>query len=207
MLDSMNYIEISKVVIEILKERVAATSQKDFVNLMREKTNIEKTSATRLFKGIVDALMINDDHGVYTFSSEIKNQLDAKLSSDRIELICLKHRVFQKRGRHAADAENKLQKQIEIVAERCKATKGQADDPMKTLIENLYFDLEKIDASITASALEIKNVEDKLNAMKCTHQKLVDERKSIEKSIHSKEKLMNICKTMKISVEELKSLL
>lgn len=84
---------------------------------------------------------------------------------------------------------------------------GEFEYVPEDLTKDLYADLEKIDASINVSALDIKTVEDKLNEMKRTHQKLLDERKSIEKSISNKEKLMAICKTMKMSVEEIKSLL
>ena len=200
------YMLISKTVIALLKTRERAITAEEFIEGMKG-CNIPSTSSSRLFEGIVNFLMIEPNRKNYTFSKEIRSDIEVRLTADRIELICLTHKVFQTRGRHAADAEQKRLNQIQIVSERCKASKGQADDPMKTLVENLYVDLEKIDASINVSALDIKTVEDKLNEMKRTHQKLLDERKSIEKSISNKEKLMAICKTMKMSVEEIKSLL
>ena len=200
------YMLISKTVIALLKTRERAITVEEFIDGMKG-CNIPVTCTSRLFEGIVKFLMIESDHKNYTFPKEVRSDIEARLTADRIELICLTHKVFQTRGRHAADAEQKRLNQIQIVSERCKASKGQADDPMKTLVENLYTDLEKIDASINVSALDIKTVEDKLNEMKRTHQKLLDERKSIEKSISNKEKLMAICKTMKMSVEEIKSLL
>ena len=200
------YMLISKTVIDLLKTRERAITVEEFIEGMKG-CNIPSTSSSRLFEGIVNFLMIKPNHKMYTFPKEVRSNIEVRLTADRIELICLTHKVFQTRGRHAADAEQKRLNQIQIVSERCKASKGQADDPMKTLIENLYVDLEKIDASINVSALDIKTVEDKLNEMKRTHQKLLDERKSIEKYISNKEKLMAICKTMKMSVEEIKSLL
>lgn len=200
------YMLISKTVIALLKTRERAITIEEFIEGMKG-CNIPVTCTSRLFDGIVKFLMINPNHKMYTFPIEVRSNIEVRLTADRIELICLTHKVFQTRGRHAADAEQKRLDRIQIVSEKCRASKGQADDPMKTLVENLYTDLEKIGASINVSALDIKTVEDKLNEMKRTHQKLLDERKSIEKSISNKEKLMAICKTMKMSVEEIKSLL
>lgn len=199
------YMLISKTVIALLKTRERAITIEEFIEGMKG-CNIPVTCTSRLFDGIVKFLMINPNHKMYTFPIEVRSNIEVRLTADRIELICLTHKVFQTRGRHAADAEQKRLDRIQIVSEKCRASKGQADDPMRTLVENLYTDLEKIDASILEIKLSISKEIEKLNELNALLKNKESERGLIEKQIEDKKKLMEICKNAKVSYEELKRL-
>lgn len=199
------YMLISKTVIDLLKTRERAITVEEFIDGMKG-CNIPTTCTSRLFEGIVKFLMINPNHKKYTFPIEVRSNIEVRLTADRIELICLTHKVFQTRGRHAADAEQKRLNRIQVISERCKASKGQADDPMRTFVENLYIDLEKADASILEIKLSISQEIEKLNELNALLKNRQTERAAIEKQIEDRKKLMEICKNAKVSYEELKRL-
>lgn len=208
-----DYTKLAAELISFFKDRVRPIDTFEFRR--KFEGDLTPNQKVRLFNALVKKLSLqptetnnlkkkySENSQRYIFNVELRNSLAARLTPEKVEILCLSERIFRKVGRRNPQEEAKIQDRINVLLGNKVVADGEEHSEVNSLAE-IIPDLTPIpETVVSAEEQEILDLKAKLESL----QKEVEQKQA---ALDKKNRLIKtgkeILEMFNISVEELKEI-